>query len=55
MHEEDDRILNLSNQIASINPNPRILQKLLELSKEFDIKDDQSGKPIHYAAVSDHD
>ncbi|CAD8092465.1 unnamed protein product [Paramecium sonneborni] len=37
---------------AAINPNHSCLQKLLEISQEFNILDEIHRKPVHYAAVS---
>ena len=36
---------------AAINPNVSILKKLLELSLEYNITDEETRKPIHYAAA----
>ncbi|CAK63631.1 unnamed protein product (macronuclear) [Paramecium tetraurelia] len=37
---------------AAINPNHACLQKLLEISQEYNILDDFHRKPVHYAAVA---
>ncbi|CAD8079248.1 unnamed protein product [Paramecium primaurelia] len=37
---------------SAINPNHGCLQKLLDISQEFNILDEIHRKPVHYAAVS---
>ncbi|CAD8087427.1 unnamed protein product [Paramecium primaurelia] len=37
---------------AAINPNHSCLQKLVEITQEFNILDEIHRKPVHYAAVS---
>ncbi|CAD8085273.1 unnamed protein product [Paramecium sonneborni] len=37
---------------AAINPNHSCLQKLLDISQEYNILDEIHRKPVHYAAVS---
>ena len=36
---------------AAINPNPKILEALFDVSPEFSIPDDKLRKPVHYAAA----
>jgi ankyrin repeat protein len=36
---------------AAINPNPRILESLLNIAPEYSILDSRMRRPIHYAAA----
>ncbi|XP_022105519.1 tankyrase-like protein [Acanthaster planci] len=46
---ENDRVTPI--HCAAINPNPKILAKLLSLCPEYAIADSRGRKPIHYAAA----